>query len=108
RLGRRGPSPATPCGAHYRARSTALRSARVVSIRTRSFLYSTEPRRSAEGSAASAASSAARLMAASSGALPFSDASALVALIGVGPTLVSPTPPGCDAPVAADVHCAAP
>src|SRR5262245_12868238 len=90
-----------------RASSTALRSARPVSIRTRSFLYSTEPRRSAEGSAASAAGSAAPLMAASSGAVPFSAASALVALIGVRPTLVSPMPTLSHVPFAPSVTCAA-
>src|SRR4029453_15809562 len=74
------------------ARSSALRSARAAKTRTRSFFYSTGPRRSSAGSAASAASSAACLIAASSGVLPFSAASAFVALIGVRPTLVSPMP----------------
>src|SRR5262249_54775236 len=85
------------------ARSTALRSARAVKIRTRSFLYSTEPRRSADGSAASAASSAARLIAASSGALPFSEASAFVAWVGGRPTLVNPMPTWSHEPFAPSV-----
>src|SRR4029450_287980 len=67
------------------ARSIALRSARGVSPRPMSFLYSTEPRRSASGWAASAASCAACLIAASSGRFPRSAASAWVALIGVNP-----------------------
>src|SRR5438093_1244505 len=58
----------------------------------RSFLYSTGPRRSALGWDASAASWAACLIVASSGRLPFSAASARLALIGVRPTLVRPIP----------------
>src|SRR5438034_8836480 len=51
------------------ARSRALRSARAVNTRTRSRLYSTDPRRSSLGWAASAASWAARLIVASSAAV---------------------------------------
>src|SRR5947209_18568946 len=70
------------------ARSRALRSARAVNTRTMSRLYSTDPRRSSLGWAASAQSWAARLMAASSGRLPVRAASARVALMAVRPTLV--------------------
>src|SRR2546428_9737445 len=73
------------------ARSRALRSARAVNTRTMSRLYSTDPRRSSLGWAASAQSWAARLMAASSGRLPLRAASARVALMAVRPTLLSPT-----------------
>ena len=85
------------------ARSSALRSARAVRTRTRSFLYATEPRRSSAGSDASAASSAARLIVASSGVLPLSAASAFTALIGVRPTLVRPMPTCSHAPPAPSV-----
>src|SRR5262249_32453976 len=74
------------------ARSRARWSARAVRTRTRSFLYSTGPRRSALGRAASAASLAASLIALSSSRWPRSAASAFSALIGVSPTLVSPMP----------------
>src|SRR5258705_3127969 len=89
------------------ARSAALRIARAVSTRTRSFLYSTEPRRSALGSAASAASAAAALIAVSSGFFPFSAAAALVAEMGMEPTLVRPIPTVSQAPLAPSVSCTA-
>src|SRR5215813_4114999 len=89
------------------ARSKAFRMARPVNTLTRSRLYSTEPRRSAAGSAASAASWAACLIAASSGRLPLRAASARVALMGTDPTLVSPMPAASQAPLASRVSCAA-
>src|SRR5438094_133626 len=58
------------------ARSAALRSARPVSTRTRSFLYATEPRRSAAGSEAAEASRAACAIVASSSRLPRSEVAA--------------------------------
>src|SRR5262245_56189725 len=82
------------------ARSSAFRRARAVRIRTRSRLYSTDPRRSAAGSAAAAASSAARVMAVASGRWPASAASAAVALMGTGPTFVSPIPAAWQMPSA--------
>src|SRR4030095_1416939 len=85
------------------ARSAALRIAGAVSPRTRSFLYSTEPRRSALGSAASAARAAAVLIAASSGFFPLSAAAALVAEIGMEPTLVRPIPTVSQAPAGSRV-----
>src|SRR5215813_314141 len=89
------------------ARSRAFRMARPASTRTRSRLYSTEPRRSAAGSAASAASCAAWLITASSRRLPLRAASARVALMGTGPTLVSPIPAASQAPPASRVSWAA-
>src|SRR5215468_51461 len=97
------PAPHLP----WPARSRALRMARPVNTRTRSRLYSTEPRRSAAGSAASAASWAACLMTASSGRLPRRAASARVALMGTDPTLVRPMPAASQAPLASRVSCAA-
>ena len=55
------------------------------------FLYSTEPRRSAIGSAASAAAAAASAIAPASGTRPESAASAPDARIGAIPRFVSPT-----------------
>src|ERR1700736_162004 len=75
-----------------RARSEARFNPRSVKTRTRLRLYSTEPRWSAFGSAASAARAAACLMAASSSRTPLSDASAFSALMFCGPTAVSPMP----------------
>src|SRR5215813_6553446 len=89
------------------ARSRARWSARAVRTRTRSFLYSTGPRRSALGRAASAASLAASLIALSSSRWPRSAASAFSALIGVSPTLVSPMPARSQTPVAPSVICTA-
>src|SRR5215468_9260508 len=89
------------------ARSRAFRMARPASTRTRSRLYSTEPRRSAAGSAASAANCAACLITASSRRLPLRAASARVALMGTGPTLVSPIPAASQAPPASRVSWAA-
>ena len=84
-------------------RSSAFLIARPVSTRTRSLLYSTDPRRSADGRDASAASWAARRIAASSRGWPASAASAAVALIGVSPTFVSPMPARSHAPPAPSV-----
>src|SRR5262245_53366858 len=89
------------------ARSIAFLSARAVSTLTRSFLYSTEPLRSADGWAASLASSAARLIAASSGRFPRSAASAASALIGVGPTFARPMPTCVHTPPASRSICTA-
>src|SRR5437899_580387 len=80
------------------ARWAALRKARTVSTRAISFLYSTEPRRSAPGLAAAPARRPASANAASSAFLPARYASAAVALTGVGPTLVSPIPARSTAP----------
>src|SRR5436309_1077988 len=89
------------------ARSAALRSARPVSTRTRSFLYATEPRRSAAGSEAAEASRAACAIVASSSRLPRSEVSACTALIGVSPTLVRAMPACSTAPSERIVSCAA-
>src|SRR5712691_10134786 len=89
------------------ARSRALRSARAVNTRTMSRLYSTDPRRSSLGWAASAQSWAARLMAASSGRVALRAASAPVALMAVRPTLVRPIPTWSQAPLAPSVSCTA-
>src|SRR5256712_7465408 len=85
------------------ARSRALRSARAVNTRTTSRLYSTDPRRSSLGWAASAARWAARLIAASSGRVPLRAASARVASMAVRPTLVRPIPTWSQAPLAPSV-----
>ena len=79
------------------ARSRARVSALLVSTRTISRLYSIEPRRSASGLAASAASCAACAMLSWSRRLPWSKASAGCAFSGVGPTLVRPIPACADA-----------
>src|SRR5262249_11805572 len=83
-----------------RPRATAGGRAGAVSPRPRSRWSPTEPRRSALGWAAAAASSEARRMAASSGRFPTRAASARSALIGVGPTLVSPMPTRAQVPSA--------
>src|SRR5712691_6795488 len=85
------------------ARSRARVSALVVSTRTMSRLYSTEPRRSASGLAASAASCAARLMQSWSRRLPWRNAAAECPCSGVGPTLVRPIPARVQMPVASMV-----
>src|SRR5262249_1592062 len=74
------------------ARWAALRRARTVSTRAMSFLYSTVPRRSAPGFAADEAMRPASAKTDSSGFLPARKLSASRALMGVGPTLVSPMP----------------
>src|SRR6185295_8679998 len=82
------------------ARSRARCSARAVRTRTRSVLYSTDPRRSAVGSAAAAASPAARAITASSSRWPVRAASARGALRGMAPTFVSPMPARAQVPSA--------
>src|SRR5262245_17522015 len=74
------------------ARAIAFASARAVRTRAISFLYSTEPRRSAEGEAASAARREASAMAAASPFLPLRNCSAAAARTGVGPAFVRPIP----------------
>src|SRR5262249_2024765 len=81
------------------ARSSARRIARAVSTRTRSRLYSSDPRRSAAGSLSAAAARAASRIVASSGLWPRRRLSARWALIGVGPTLVRPMPTRAHAPL---------
>src|SRR5690606_24405412 len=98
-------SPGT--AARPSARSRARRSARIVNTRTRSRLYSAEPRRSAVGCASSAASRPASRIVASSSGLPARNASVRTALIGMGPTLVRPTPARVHVPSSASVPCAA-
>src|SRR5262249_8758833 len=89
------------------ARATAFARARAVRTRAISFLYSTEPRRSADGDVACAASFEAAAIASASGFLPFNNCSAAVALIGVGPTLVRTIPTFSIVPLAPSVTCAA-
>src|SRR6266404_6165622 len=74
------------------ARSTAFFSARPASTRAISRLYSTDPRRSAVGDAASAALRAASAMFASVARLPVRKSSAAVARCGTGAALVSASP----------------
>src|SRR5512143_1448762 len=89
------------------ARRTAAFRARTVRTRAISRLYSTEPRRSAEGFVALAASRPASWSVASSGFLPARNFSASTALMGVGPALVSAMPALSMVPFAASVTCAA-
>ena len=69
-----------------------MRSARPAITRTISRLYSSEPRRSAEGWASSDANRAASRMVSSSSFLPTRKDSAELALTGIGPALVRPIP----------------
>src|SRR5712671_1013154 len=82
------------------ARSTAFFSARPASTRAISRLYSTDPRRSAVGDAASAALRAASAMLASFALLPMRKSSAAVARRGTGLALVSASPTRSKAEVA--------
>src|SRR3984957_9103001 len=88
-------------------RSYARTRARRVSSLTKPFLYSAGPRRSELGSAASEASCAACAMLASSSFFPRRNSSALLALIGVAPTLVRPMPTLWQFPSPSRVTCAA-
>src|SRR5262245_41240160 len=90
-----------------RLRSKARLSARTVNTRTRSRLYSSDPRRSAVGADSSAASSAARLIDSPSIFFPRKAASAFSALTGVRPTLVSPIPTRSQTSSLPTVNCAA-
>src|SRR5262249_44585334 len=74
------------------ARSTASFSARAVSTRAISFLYSTVPSRSSDGDAASAALRAPSAMLLSVALRPVRNDSAAAARIGTGPALVSARP----------------
>src|SRR5262249_31047240 len=89
------------------ARASALRSARITRTRAISRLYSTEPRRSALGALASAASRPASAITASSGFLPARYAMAAVASTGVRPALVNPIPARSMLPFASSVTCTA-
>src|SRR5512135_1245953 len=89
------------------ARRIAAFNARTVWTRAISRLYSTEPRRSAEGFVALAARRPASWSVASSGFLPARNFSASTALMGVGPALVRPMPAFSMVPFAASVTCAA-
>src|SRR5215468_6545488 len=89
------------------ARSTALTSARATMTRAISFLYSTEPRRSALGAVFAAASRAASAIAFASGILPTSERAASTASTGVGPALVSAIAARSTAPLASSVSCTA-
>src|SRR5262249_43887811 len=86
------------CSRYLPARSTARDNARLVSSLTSPLLYSAGPRRSEPGWACSDATCAACASVAASGFLPLRKSSALRALIGVGPTLVSPMPTLCTTP----------
>src|SRR5207253_10930071 len=89
------------------ARSTAFFSARAASTRAISRLYSTVPRRSAVGAAASAARRAASAMLASLGLFPIRTPSAAAARAGTGPALVRARPTCAKLPVPSSVTCAA-
>src|SRR5258708_41170 len=89
------------------ARCTALRRARVVRTRAISFLYSTEPRRSAEGELFAAAIFAASAIVLSSGILPARYFAASAASTGVSPALVRPMAARSIAPSAFSVSCTA-
>src|SRR5712692_4436179 len=96
------------CHGHFPpARCTALRSARVVRTRAISFLYSTEPRRSAEGELFAAAIFAASAIVFSSGILPVRNFAASPASTGVRPALVRPMAARSIAPFAFSVNCTA-
>ena len=85
------------------ARSTAFVSARAVSTRAISRLYSTDPRRSADGDVACPASFAASAMVFASGFFFCRNFSASTARIAVGPAAVSAMPARSTVPSAASV-----
>src|SRR5262245_12342095 len=89
------------------ARCTALRSARAVSTRAISRLYSTEPRRSAPGALFAAAIFAASPIVLSSGTLPARNFAASPASTGVTPALVRAIPARSTAPLPSRVNCTA-
>src|SRR5207237_8105878 len=89
------------------ARSTAFFSARAASTRAISRLYSTDPRRSAVGDAASAARRAASAMRASSARFPRRTSSAAEARTGTGPALVRARPTCAKWPAPSSVTWAA-
>src|SRR5437899_11440440 len=89
------------------ARSTAFFSARTASTRAIPRLYSTDPRRSAVGDAASAARRAASAMAASLTLFPIRASSAAEARAGTGPALVSAIPTCAKVPAPSSVTWAA-
>src|SRR5262249_5071342 len=89
------------------ARATAFARARPVRTRAISVLYSTDPRRSASGDAALAASRAASASVPASGLLPRRNCSASAARTGVGPAFVRPMPARSISPPLPSVTCAA-
>jgi len=80
---------------------------RPASTRAISRLYSTEPRRSAVGDAASAARRAASAMLSSVALRPFKNSSAAVERSGIGPAFVSASPTCVNPPLPSSVTCAA-
>src|SRR5712691_4574268 len=89
------------------ARCTALRSARAVKTRAISFLYSTEPRRSALGELFAPAILAASAIVFSSGFLPARYFAASAASTGVRPAFVRAMPARTTAPFPSRVSCTA-